>query len=276
LRGSKVKTAFKIAYIGTDFHGFQRQPGLPTIEGELIKAFKIVGAIKDMEGSHYSIAGRTDRGVHALGNVVALKTKSQATINQINYHLPSSIQIIGKTDVPDGFKPRFAEYRHYKYVFFNDPYDEQHLNLKKMQSASKILLGTHNFQNFTKRCERAPIRTVKKLEVSQKGRITIFDVVGESFLWNMVRKMVQVINLVGKGEKTEEELYLLLNPDIPASITPVAPDGLILMDVKYSGVEFSMDKYAKNNFFKTIKEEYIRRRTIASSEEQMMEVLTTR
>lgn len=271
-----VKTAFKIAYIGTDFHGFQRQPNLPTVEGELLKAFKIVGAIKDLEGSDYSIAGRTDRGVHALGNVIALKTKSQATINQINYYLPSSIQIIGKAEVPNGFKPRFAENRHYKYVFFNDPYNKQSLNLKKMQRASKILEGTHNFQNFTKRCEREPKRTVKGMEVSQTGRITIFDVFGESFLWNMVRKMVQVITLIGKGEMTEEELHLLLNPDIPASITPVAPDGLILMDVKYGGIEFSMDKYAKNNFFKTIKEEYIRRRTIASAEEQMMKVLITR
>jgi tRNA pseudouridine38-40 synthase len=276
LRVSMVKTAFKIAYIGTDFHGFQRQPGLPTVEGELLKAFKIVGAIKDIESSNYSIAGRTDRGVHALGNVVALKTKSQATINQINYYLPASIQIIGKTEVPDGFKPRFAEYRHYKYVLFNDPYDKKSVNLKKMQSASKILEGTHNFQNFTKRCERAPKRTVKELRVSHTGNITIFDVIGESFLWNMVRKMVQVITLVGKGEMSEDELYLLLNPDIPASITPIAPDGLILMDVKYSGVEFTMDKYAKNNFFKTIKEEHIQRRTIASAEEQMMKVLTTR
>ena len=270
-----VKTAFKIAYIGTDFHGFQRQPGLPTVEGELLKAFNKVGLIKDLDISQYSIAGRTDRGVHALGNIVVMKTESQATINQINYYLPPSIQIIGKTEVPDGFKPRFAEYRHYKYVFFNDPYVEHPLKLKKMEIASKILEGTHNFQNFTKRCERAPERTVKEIKVSQTGKITIFDVFGESFLWNMVRKMVQVITRVGKGEMTEKELLLLLNPDIHASITPVAPDGLILMDVKYSGIEFSMDKYAKNNFFKTIKEEYIRRRTIASAEEQMMKVLTT-
>ena len=270
-----VKTAFKLAYMGMGFHGFQRQPDFPTVEGELLKAFKKVGIMDDHESFHYSIAGRTDRGVHALGNVVSVKTDSKATINQINYYLPSTIQIIGKAEVPDGFKPRYAEHRHYKYVFFKDPYDEKILNLKKMQDASKILEGTHNFQNFSKRCERAPTRNVKELRVSQNKIFTIIDVVGESFLWNMVRKMVKVITMVGKEEMDTKELYTLLNPDIYASITPVPPDGLILMDVKYKDIEFSMDKYAKNNFFKTIKEEYIRRRTIAATEEEMIKVLRT-
>jgi tRNA pseudouridine38-40 synthase len=270
-----VKTAFKLAYIGTDFHGFQRQPNFPTVEGELFKAFNKVGIMDDPEKLHYSIAGRTDRGVHALGNVVSLKTDSKATINQINYHLPSSIQIIGKAEVPNGFKPRYAEYRHYKYVFFKDPYNKKILNLKKMQNASKILIGTHNFRNFSKRCERAATRNVKDLKVSQYKMLTVIDVIGESFLWNMVRKMVQVITKVGMGKLDEEEVYLLLNPDIYSSITPVPPDGLILMDVKYKDIEFNMDKYAMNNFFKTIKDEYIRRRTIASAEEEMIKVLTT-
>jgi tRNA pseudouridine38-40 synthase len=268
-----VKTAFKVAYIGTNFYGFQRQPELPTVEGELLKAFKMAGVMEDIDKSHYAIAGRTDRGVHALGNVVSLKMDSNATINQINYYLPSSIQIIGMAEVPEGFKPRYAEFRHYRYVFFNNPYDNKALDLKKMQNASNILEGEHNFQNFSKRCERTPIRTVKALNISQNNAITVFDVVGESFLWNMVRKMVQVITLVGKGEMDENDISILLNPDIPASITPVSSDGLILMDVKYKNIEFAQNKYAKNNFFKSIKEEYIKRRTIAAAEEEMIKAL---
>jgi tRNA pseudouridine38-40 synthase len=269
-----VKTAFKVAYIGTAFHGFQRQPNLPTVEGELIRAFKRAGAIDELQNSQYSIAGRTDRGVHALGNVITLKMGSEVTINQINYFLPSTIQIIGKAIVPDGFKPRYAENRHYKYVFFNDPYDGAVLDMEKMENASDILKGTHNFQNFSKRCERAPVRTVSDLNVSHTRGITVIDVIGESFLWNMVRKMVKVITMVGKGEIGIDKVKLLLNPDNPASITPVPPEGLILMDVNYRDVEFAHDRYAKNNFFKTIKEEYITRRTIAAAEEEMIRVLT--
>ncbi len=268
-----VKTAFKVAYIGTNFYGFQRQPKFPTVEGELFRAFKKAGVMDDPIKSCYSIAGRTDRGVHSLGNVVSLKPDSEATINQINYYLPSSIQIIAKAEVPDNFKPRYAEYRYYRYVFFNDPYRNTSLDLKKMQNASKIFEGEHNFQNFTKRCERTPIRFIKEVKVSQNKMITVIDVVGQSFLWNMVRKMVQVITMVGADKMDEEDMALLLNPDIYASITPVPPEGLILMDVNYEGIDFKFDRYAKNNFFKTIKEEYIIRRTIAAAEEEMIKVL---
>ena len=208
-----------------------------------------------------------------LGNVVSLKPDSEVSINQINYYLPSSIQIIGKSEVPDDFKPRFADHRHYKYVFLNDPYEDSNMSLEKMREASAILKGCHNFQNFSKRCERVPMRTVKELTVTQKDGVTVIDVIGESFLWNMVRKMVKVITTAGNGEIGMGEVELLLDPEFQASITPVPPDGLILMDVEYSGVNFSYDGYAKNNFFKTIKEEYMRRRTIAAAEEVMISVL---
>lgn len=268
-----VKTAFKVAYIGTDFHGFQRQPDLPTVEGSLLEAFKKAGVMDDPVKSKYSIAGRTDKGVHALGNVVTLKTDSEATINQINFFLPQTIQIIGRTEVPNGFKPRYAESRHYKYVFFNDPYSGDSLNLKRMQSASKIFEGTHNFQNFSKRSERDPTRNIKQLTVSQDGDITVFDVVGESFLWNMVRKMIQVITMVGNRKLEENDVEILLNPDTPASISPAPPEGLILMGINYKDVEFTDETYAKNNFFKTLKEVYIKRRTIAAAEEEMFKIL---
>jgi tRNA pseudouridine38-40 synthase len=268
-----VKTAFKVAYIGTPFYGFQRQPKFPTVEGELFRAFKKSGIMDDPKRSGYSIAGRTDRGVHSLGNVVSLKPDSEATINQINYYLPSSIQIIAKAEVPDNFKPRYANYRYYRYVFFKDPYNNTALDLKKMQNASKIFEGVNNFQNFTKRCERTPIRFIKEMNISQDKLFTVIDVVGQSFLWNMVRKMVQVITMAGSGKMDEEDIKLLLNPDISASITPVPPDGLILMDVNYEGIDFIFDRYAKNNFFKTIKEEYITRKTIAAAEEEMINFL---
>ncbi len=269
-----VKTAFKVAYMGTHFYGFQRQPKFPTVEGELFRAFKKAGLMDDPVKSGYSIAGRTDRGVHSLGNVVSLEPDSEATINQINYYLPSTIQIIAQAEVPDNFKPRYADYRYYRYVFFKDPYDKTSLDLKRMQNACKLFVGEHNFQNFTKRCERTPIRFIKEMKVSQNKMLTVIDVVGQSFLWNMVRKMVQVITMVGAGKMDEEDMELLLNPDVYASITPVPPDGLILMDVNYEDIEFIFDRYAKHNFFKTIKEEYIRRRTIAAAEEEMIKVLT--
>jgi tRNA pseudouridine38-40 synthase len=271
-----VKTAFKVAYIGTDFYGFQRQPDLPTVEGELLKVFKKVGLSDKPESSGYSIAGRTDRGVHAMGNVVCLKTDVEVSVNQINRHLPAAIQIIGKTEVPNGFKPRYAEYRHYRYILIKNPHDDYILDMEEMQKASKLMEGEHNFQNFSKRSERDPIRRLDSIKITQKGDLIVFDVIGRSFLWNMVRKMVKILTMVGKGDMSLKEVNLLFNPDIPASITPVPPDGLVLMDVVYDGVEFSQEEYAKNNFMKTLKEEYIWRKTIVAVEEEMIKVLNVR
>jgi tRNA pseudouridine38-40 synthase len=268
-----VKTAFKVAYIGTDFYGFQRQPDHPTVEGELLRAFRKVGLSDNPENSSYSIAGRTDKGVHAMGNVVCLKTDTEVSVNQINRHLPANIQIIGQVKVPDGFKPRYAEYRHYRYILIKNPHDNFILNVEMMQKASKLMEGEHNFKNFSKRCEREPIRNVYSIKITQNNKVIVFDVVGRSFLWNMVRKMVKILTMIGKGDMLIDEIKILFNPDIHASITPVPPDGLILMDVIYNGIEFPNESYAKNNFMKTLKEEYIQRKTIVAVEEEMIKVL---
>lgn len=270
-----VKTAFKVAYIGTDYYGFQRQPDLPTVEGELLKAFKKVGVMKDPFKSNYSIAGRTDKGVHSIGNVVALKTDSDVSINQINCFLPPTIQIIGKAFVPNNFKPRYAENRHYKYIYFNDPYGDE-LNLDLMKDASKIFEGTHNFQNFSKRSERNPTRTIDLLKVSQSNDTTVFDVVGESFLWNMVRKIVNIITMAGASKITENEIEQLLNQEIMAPVTPAPPEGLILISINYKNIEFIDEDYAKNNFFKTLKETYLKRKTIAAVEEEIIKILNVK
>lgn len=267
-----VKTAFKVAYIGTDYYGFQRQPNLPTIEGELLRAFKIANISDNPEKSDYSIAGRTDRGVHAMGNVVSLNTDKEVRLNQINYHLPVNIQIIGITTVPNGFKPRYAKYRHYRYIMSNLDHDDV-IDINLMQEASKLMVGTHNYQNFSKRSERVAERTVYSVNIRKTHETLIFDVVGQSFLWNMVRKMVTILTMVGRDELSLNELKLLFNPDIYASIIPAPSEGLILMDVVYEGIKFSCDNYAKNNFLKTLKEEYNSQKTILDVEKEMINVL---
>lgn len=267
------KIAFKVAYIGTGYHGFQRQPNLPTVEGELLRAFKKAGISESPENSDYSIAGRTDRGVSAIGNVVSLKTDSEAKINQINYYLPSNIRIIGYAMVKNGFKPRYAKQRHYRYILDKTSCPENSLNLELMKQAAKQMEGKHNYLNFSKRSERAPERTVFSVKLSEAREILVFDVIGESFLWNMVRKMVKVLIMIGQGKLTLKDLETLFNPDIPASIKPVPSEGLILMDVDYEGIEFNCEGYAINNFLKTLKEEYALKKTILDVEKEMINVL---
>ncbi len=263
------KVALKVAYIGTDFHGFQRQPDVKTVESELIEALKAANLIDNLKDSGYSIAGRTDRGVHALGNVISFRTNGEVVINQINDYLPKSIRILALAGVRFGFKPRYAKSRHYRYIIVN----RKDLDLNKMENASKILKGTHDFSNFSKRSERNPIRTIDNIEISKKNDIIIIDVVGESFLWNMVRKIASVLFLVGNNELNINEIHAILDPSINYPVTPMPPDGLILMDTKYDGINFKYDEYAKNKFLLALEEEYTYNMAIAAVEKVMVDKL---
>jgi tRNA pseudouridine38-40 synthase len=263
------KVALKVAYIGTDFHGFQRQPDLKTVEGELIDALKNANLIDNPKDSGYAIAGRTDRGVHALGNVISFRTPEEVIINQINDFLPKSIRILAKAGVRFGFKPRFAKRRHYRYTVVN----KDHLDLDKIKEASKIFEGTHNFSNFSKRSERNPVRTVDNIEIKVKDNLLIIDVIGESFLWNMVRKIATVLFLVGNDELSIEKLQTFFDLSTTAAITPMPPEGLILMDTIYEGVVFKSDEYAKNKFLSALRDEYTYNRTMAAAEKIMMDEL---
>jgi len=251
-----LKIALKIAYLGCDYYGFARQPDLPTVEGELIKALTRSEIIDNPSDAGYSIAGRTDRGVHALGNVISFRTESMINVNQINDCLPASIKVLAQTSVHHGFKPRFARQRHYRYLMPKNPFEEN-WDMKSMKEAAKLFIGTHDFSNFTKRSERDPVRTVNNLEVRNQDHVICFDIKGESFLWNMVRKMVTAIINVGLGKIEVRDVAKHLNPQRKVFITPAPAEGLILMDVTYDTVKFVEDPYARRLFLSVLMKNYM-------------------
>lgn len=269
------RVALKIAYIGTDFYGFQRQPGLLTVEGEILSALKEVGVIDRIDRCGFGIAGRTDRGVHALGNVISFLTEERVIINQINNSLPDNIRVWAQARVPLRFMARYAQSRHYRYLVINNPVISgiEDLDIEKMTEASKLFRGTHNFCNFSKRSERNPNRTIDQIEVIQGENFIRVDVIGESFLWNMVRKIVTVLLRVGCGKIEPDMLPEYFNPQKKVAIKPMPPEGLILMDVKYAGVKFDEDSYALNSFQSYLKKEYLKSQSIALSEMEMINSL---
>ena len=93
------RTALKIGYIGTNFHGFQRQPDLRTVEEELIYHLRKLDYIDDLKQSRFRIAGRTDAGVHSLGNVISFQSEKEVRVNEINNSLPDDIQILASAPV---------------------------------------------------------------------------------------------------------------------------------------------------------------------------------
>ena len=261
--------ALKLAYLGNNFHGFQRQPELRTVEGELIKALKKSGVIRDTKTSEFSIAGRTDKGVHALGNVVAFNTSNKFRINYVNSFLLDDMRIIAISNTSKDFNPRFALQRHYRYII---PLNFE-VDIELMKKASTKFEGTHNFQQLSKKSERNPIRKIKSLKISSNNNFLVIDVYGESFLWNMVRKIVTVLIMIGRNHLSLLELDKLLNPSSEESrinIQPMPAQGLILMDVEYSNLDFEYDNYAREKFYNFLNKEYLYHYSLVLAEKNMM------
>ena len=255
------RIALKIGYIGTNFHGFQRQPNLRTVEEELIYHLRKLGYIDDLKESRFRIAGRTDAGVHSLGNVISFQSQKEVRVNEINNSLPDDIQILASAPVRYAFKPRYAKQRHYRYILFDD------LDINKLNECGNVFKGTHNFTNFTKRFQKTTTRTIDDIKISRPNLndyhkkefpnlhdtlSPIFvDIYGESFLWNMIRKMMNVFIDYNNDRLDLNDIEKLLNPeedDPRAYIKVTEPDYLILMDITYDGINFTYDRYACERF----------------------------
>ncbi|MGL4670076.1 MAG: tRNA pseudouridine(38-40) synthase TruA [Methanobacteriaceae archaeon] len=315
------QVALKIAYIGSNFYGFQRQPNVRTVEGELIKAFLDLEIIEDVAKSRFSLGGRTDRGVHALGNVISFRTDKEIYINQVNAILPKDVQIIATAKVQMGFKPRYAESRYYRYLLLDDDPDD--LNIELMKKVASYFIGEHDFTNFSKKDSsksRNPIRKIDKLEIvslndpigcdlsiealnsnkkntktkisppninynnkntnnntnnnsnnnninthnnntitnrgNNTANVLAIDIVGESFLWNMVRKIATIIVAVGKGDLESDSVLELLNPtENRINVENMPAEYLMLMNTQYPKIKFNYDEYACEGFLRTLIEE---------------------
>jgi tRNA pseudouridine38-40 synthase len=266
------RVALKIAYLGTDYYGFQRQPDLTTVEGEILSALEETGVVADVNRCGFGVAGRTDRGVHSLGNVITFLTEEEVRINQINGALPKNIRVLGQAKVPLRFKVRYALNRHYRYLLPLVPADV-YPDLNKMIEAAELFRGTHDFTNFSKKSDRNPVRTIDDIKVKKGADLIQVDVVGESFLWNMVRKIVSVLLTVGRGELPVEIINEFFNPEKDFCIVPMPPEGLILMDITYFDIKFHEDTYAVKTFKSFLKQEYLKNQAIALSQKEMMENL---
>ena len=255
------RTALKIGYIGTNFHGFQRQPDVRTVEEELIYHLRKLDYIDDLKKSRFRIAGRTDAGVHSLGNIISFQSEKEVRVNEINNSLPDDIQILAKAPVRYAFKPRYAQMRQYRYLLFQD------LDIDKLNEVAELFKGTHNFTNFTKRFQKTTTRTIDDIKITKVELddyhkrefpnlhdtiAPIFiDIYGESFLWNMVRKMMRVFVDVAQDRMSLDDVRDLLNPpeNSPrASIKVMEAEYLILMDIQYDGIKFTYDDYACKRF----------------------------
>ncbi|MDD2998134.1 MAG: tRNA pseudouridine(38-40) synthase TruA [Candidatus Riflebacteria bacterium] len=237
-----------VTYDGSAYFGYQFQPHIPTVQGELERVFKLITG----EKSRAVGAGRTDTGVHAVEQVVLFRTECPIPVEKLiigmNGALPGALRVCRAEEVNEDFHPCFsARGKHYRYLYrlvsTRSPFLErffwqleQRPDIALMHEAARAFVGEHDFAAFAKSPHQyeSTVRTVLKTTVSLDGEVLQFDVIGTGFMHNMVRNMAKALYLVGSGGmKSEEILELYRNQDRRRLGAPAPPGGLYLMKVMY-------------------------------------------
>lgn len=234
-----------LAYDGTDYHGWQLQPGLPTIQGA------VEAAVSEVEGSPVKVeaSGRTDAGVHALAQVAAFSLRNpipvENLVRALNRLLPRDIRVLEAAETGADFHPRFdAVAKTYEYRILRceicSPFERRYvhhhpypLDEAAMAAAAPRLEGEHDFSSFatadaSDALGRSKVRTIFSSRLTREGDRLLYRVRGSGFLKHMVRNIVGVLLEVGKGNLAPEHVFAVREPG------PTAPaQGLFLIGVEY-------------------------------------------
>ena len=237
-----------ISYNGANFYGWQKQDGFRTVQGVLEDAFfRLTNENVVVEGS-----GRTDRGVHALGQVASVKGNFLIPTNKIklalNNLLPEDVCVKSVEEVDENFHARFsAKKKTYKYfvqvggtrnaiksshlAFY--PYED--VDLKSMQDSAKILIGKHNFKAFCSAETQVKDfeREIFDIKIKKHGRIFSFEVSGNGFLYNMVRIIVGTLLEIGREKNPDKISKILSSQDRKNAGQTMPACGLYLKSVEY-------------------------------------------
>lgn len=244
-----TKIVLIMEYNGAQYHGFQLQADLPTIQGETEKAlWKLTG-----EKTRIIAASRTDAGVHAKQQVVSYRTSSslppRTFVNGLNFYLPRDIAVKAAYKVNDSLNVRkSAISREYKYYILNSltrsPIRERfsyrvggHLDIESMNRACQALIGEHDFASFASYMGveiKNTVRTVYRAEMEKDGESAIFHMEANSFLPHQVRSTVGTLIRVGLGKMSINEFQDIIKAKRIGLAGPTIPAcGLFLMRINY-------------------------------------------
>jgi tRNA pseudouridine38-40 synthase len=158
----------------------------------------------------------------------------------VNSRLPPDVWTWAWAEVPENFSARHAAlWREYRYVLTRDS-----LDLDLMREAGRELLGVHDFRNLSSEKIRPTTRNLMRLDISEQNGSLILNVRSDGFLWNMVRKIASVLEMVGSGQRDLDWVRALLDSQTNQGVVAAPAEGLILMDVGYRGVEWTVEPYS--------------------------------
>ena len=239
----------EIEYDGKDFNGWQKQPTKLNIQGEIERAIEIVTG----EKVELIASGRTDAGVHSLGQIANFKTDSKLPIEKfpvaLNSKLKKSIRIQKAEEMDERFHSRYnCKQKTYRYIINNSKEGsaiyrnlEYHipvkLNIKDMKKAIKYFEGEHDFKGFkaSGTSSKSSVRKIYKAEIKEDEQRIIIELTGNGFLYNMVRIIAGTIVDVGLGKiKPDEIPEIIKSKDRTRAGKTLPPYGLYLVKVNYN------------------------------------------
>lgn len=243
-----MRVCLKVAYDGTNYHGWQVQPNGITIESVLNQA------LSDLLKENITVTGasRTDSGVHSLGNVAVFDTNTRMPAEKISYalnqRLPEDVVVQESKQVAEDFHPRHCDSRKtYEYRILNrefrDPtrrtntyFYHHHLDVEKMQQAAKYLVGEHDFKSFCSihAVVETTVRTIYTLDVKKEGDVICIRITGSGFLYNMVRIIAGTLIQVGGDVIPPEKVAEILEQKDRSAAGPTAPAcGLTMIGIEF-------------------------------------------
>jgi tRNA pseudouridine38-40 synthase len=242
----KVRLFFRIGYLGDAFHGSQVQPDVKTVQGELIRVFRALKWLRGPEEDQVLVlSSRTDAGVHVRinGGIVDLDASlwqaltPRKMIRAVDDRLDENIAFLTVDEVEADHNPRMALYRVYRYrlegmEFWKAP------PLEEFKSWLNLFVGTYDARNFARLEEgKNPIRTVLDAQPWMDGdRIMGFEIKGEAFLWNQVRRTANALFKLAVGELNPHEVKAAIDrPEEPVDFGVAPPEWLVLWGVAWDG-----------------------------------------
>jgi tRNA pseudouridine38-40 synthase len=244
------RIALGVQYDGTPWNGYQKQPNGNTVQDELERA---LGQFARTH-LHTTCAGRTDRGVHGIEQVVHFDTEldrpMQSWTRGTNAFLHPSIAVRWAHEVDEEFHARFAaRSRTYHYLLFNHPVRSslvharagwvfRPLDVGRMQEAAQHLIGTHDFTSFrSSECQaKSPIKDMHEISIRRNGDMIVFTLRASAFLHHMVRNIVGCLVYIGTGRNTPDWMAeVLAGRDRNVAAPTFMPDGLYLARIEYDG-----------------------------------------
>ncbi len=238
-----------LCYDGTEFHGWQRQPSLRTVQQVLEEAIERLTGVRPST----TASGRTDAGVHAMGQVVHFLTASrhepETFVRALNAMLPQDVRVLDASEMPQAFHSTLdARSKRYRYSIDNariaSPFQLRYswhvarpLDIGAMGRAGAFLLGRHDFRSFETNWPNrmSSVRTIYDVTVAREGDLVMIEVEADGFLYNMVRSIAGTLVLVGQGKRPESWVADVLAAQDRVEAGPTAPpQGLFLLTVRYS------------------------------------------